>query len=320
MIIYLNKMDQTNFKRWESKIPNSYPYILFKKEFKEVKKIYGAFYSTKKFVYKKLGESKAVWEDKASLHLKDAIHPKHQFEIFNNLKDWSEHYKLFSKWANYMHVLSLSALLESYFAKVLKLALDSDIGLVIGCTKSIDGIALKKYGKTYSYNYEVLIAQFTKGTWFQRKQAFNQYFNWIPEILISEEKIGILEKIRELRNDVAHTQGRKLSKIHEYNDLNLSILDKISEKRLKDFEYVAFELCKQIDRYLLQNHIGNYHVLLKFHELKNENNITVDLNEMSSIKSAAKLLQKQFGGKVSQKHNRNFYIQVVKYYEELSLK
>ncbi|MHA3982891.1 hypothetical protein [Acinetobacter venetianus] len=312
-------MDLAHFKRWKSKIPNSYPYILFKKEFKEIKKIYGAFYSTKKFVYKKMGQSGALWEDKASLHLEDAVHPKHQFEIFNDLKDWSVHYELFFKWANYMHVLSLAAVVESYFAKAIKLALDSDIGIVVGCTKTIDGIALKKYDKTYTYNYEKLISEFTKGTWFQRKNAFQQYFNWIPDTLLDEKKIGTLEKIRGVRNDVAHTQGRKLSKIHEYNDLNLAGIEKISATNLKDFEYIVFGLCQEIDQYLLQNHIGNYHVLLKYHDLKKIGNISVDLNDSSSIKRAAKNLQKQFGGEVSQKHNRNFYIEAVIYYENLFL-
>ena len=312
-------MELAHFKRWKSKTPNSYPYILFKKEFREVKKIYGAFYSTKKFVYKKLGEPKASWEDKASLHLEDAIHPKHQFEIFNDLKDWSVHYELFFKWANYMHVLSLAAVAESYFAKVIKLALDSDIGIVVGCTRTIDGIALKKYDKNYTYNYEKVISEFTKGTWFQRKNAFQQYFNWIPSNLLDETKIGILEKIRGLRNDVAHTQGRKLSKIHEYNDLNLATLEKISATTLKNFEYVVFGLCQEVDQYLLQNHIGNYHVLLKFHDLKKIDNISINLDDIGSIKVAAKKLQKQFGGQVSQKHNANYYIDAVIYYEKLFL-
>lgn len=310
-------MDSIHFNRWQSDIPISYPYIIFKKEFREVKKIYGAFYSTQKFMYKKLSESGAQWSDKTSLYLKDAVHPKHKFDLFNDLKDWSTNYNLFSKWVNYMHVLSFSALMESYFAKILKLCLDSDVGLIVGCTKTIDGIALKKFNKKYSYELSNILSKFTKGDWFKRRKAFKRYFGWIPPTLADEGKIQTLEKIRNLRNDVAHTQGRDLSKIHDYENLNLVALDKISNEILKDFEYVVFGLCTEIDRYLLQNHIGNYHVLLKFHELKKIHDLSIDINNTTTIKMGVKLLQKEFGAEVSQKLNYNFYFDAVKYYENL---
>ncbi|MNW17625.1 hypothetical protein D3C71_2168710 [compost metagenome] len=60
-------------------------------------------------------------------------------------------------------------------------------------------------------------------------------------------------------------------------------------------------------------------MLIKYHDLKKIDNISVNLNETGSIKIVAKKLQKQFGGELSQKHNANFYIDAVIYYERLFL-
>lgn len=308
-----------SFNRWGSKRNNSWAFSVFKKHYTEVIKMHNAYKIVPQYIYKDLGNiKKAQWTDMASKHFGEISKSPYDEELFDNLKEWSRYFNIFSTWSKYSSILALSGNFEIYIDKIITIAIESDVGLLINFTQSIDGIKLKK---TNNFLNNDLIEQHVlgcvKGTWYQRVDNIEKIFNWKPELLCDDKNIKILENIRKKRNDAAHAYGRNIKKSKTTYGLEFTELTNISEEVIMDYFHLVYRLAKEIDKYLLNKHIGEFQCLNFYHELRSSN--AIKLNNMSSqqIGCASEVLRKKYGSYSSTAMGKKYYRGLVDYYEKL---
>jgi hypothetical protein len=255
-----------DFNRWTSIRDNSWPYQVFKKHTQESNKMMWANEPATKLVYKQLKNNKATWKDKAFEHFNFPV--KDGSEIFKDLKDWSESYNQFQNWTNLNGLMAVTSNFETYLTSVLSLALESDPGLIYKSSKSVDGMTLIKSGAhKFPFENEIIVA-ITKGDWNSRSSALNKYFDFVPASISSN--IGRLEKIRALRNKVGHAFGRDIenSRINEVKE-TLPI-EKLTTPDFIKIRKLIWQCVNELDRYLLDNHIGEFQIVKYFHSIEPE--------------------------------------------------
>lgn len=311
---------QIGFSRWTSKRKNSWAHLVFKNQYTEVIKMHNSYKVVPAYVYKNLKYTdKSSWDDKASSRFGDIAQNKRGEELFVNLKEWSEYFNIFSKWSNYSSILALSGNFEIYIDKVVSIAIESDIGLLIKSSHITDGMKLKKINSINANLSQInlLVVGCVKGTWHQRIKQFQSIFNWIPSLLENESNIQLLERIRKIRNDAAHAYGRDLQGSKISQGLEVKNLEAIDESLIMSYFALVYKLAQQVDKYLLANHIGEYHCLNFYHNLRVSQKIT--LNDLSdhSVYVASEILRKEYGEYSSQPMGKKYYKELIKYYEEL---
>lgn len=295
------------FNRWQPRGRTSWAWRVFKKHNIELLRMCAAFDASRKFTYKKLGESKANWQDK----------PSHHFEFskpwvqdkFENLKEWSDSFNGFENWVNLNALVAISSAFETFIATIIPLALESDVGILFGTPRKIDGIEIIKYGKEKPFNFEKIIESCTKGTWQSRLNAYEKSFVKVPKYLLN--KISELDQIRISRNNIAHSFGRDIESSRDKRELTTLPIEKLSRDRLLKCQEVVWKSAQAIDVHLFNVHIGEYHALLFYHELYPFLDQTLHQSER------AVSLKKAIGryGEVSQ--GKEFCKGLVAYYEAL---
>ena len=104
--------------------------------------------------------------------------------------------------------MSLCSCFEVYLRGILSLSLESRPGTVFGDKDAFDGARLLKYnGELMEYNnttypFYKYIEKIVVGEWNNRVIGYKEIFGNIPEIL--NNNLGDLEKLRILRNNIAH--------------------------------------------------------------------------------------------------------------------
>lgn len=308
------------FNRWSSKRKNSWAHLVFKNQYTEVIKMHNSYKVVPAYVYKNLKHTDGSnWADKASSRFGDIAKNKRDEELFLDLKEWSEYFNIFSKWGSYSSILALSGNFEIYIDKVVSIALESDIGLLIKSSHITDGIKLKKINSINANLSQInlLVVGCVKGTWHQRIKQFQSIFNWIPSLLENELNIQLLEKIRKIRNDAAHAYGRDLQGSKISHGLEVKNLEAIDENLIMSYFALVYKLAQQIDKYLIANHIGEYHCLNFYHNLRISNQINLTDQSNKAIGLASEILRKKYGQYSSQPMGKNYYKELIKYYENL---
>jgi hypothetical protein len=313
------KDERMSFDRWGSRKNNSWALTVFKKHYTEVIKMHNSYKIVPKYVYKDLGKvKKAQWADLTSKHFGEISKNSINEELFINLKEWSRYFNIFSTWSKYSSILALSGNFEVYIDKIITIAIESDVGLLINFTQSIDGIKLKK---TNNFLNNALIEQHVlgcvKGTWYQRVDNIEKIFNWKPELLCDEKNIKLLENIRKKRNDAAHAYGRNIKKSKNAYGLEFTELTDISEEVVMNYFILIYKLAKQIDKYLLNKHIGEFQCLNFYHELRHSNTIRLINTSPQQIGYASEVLRKKFGKYSNTSMGKKYYRGLVDYYEKL---
>ena len=309
-----------NFNRWKSKRRNSWAFLVFKRQYTEVIKMHNAYKVVPSYVYNKLKtENEAVWKDDASEHFGGIAKNKRNEELFDDLKDWSDNFNIFTKWADYSSILALSGNFEIYIDKVISISLESDIGLMIKSSQITDGIKLKKLNNFSSNSNSInqLVVGCVKGTWYQRINQIESIFNWRPKLLENEENIELLEKIRKIRNDAAHAYGRDLQGSKANHGLEVKNLTEIKDSLIMSYFDLVYKLSREIDLYLIDNHIGEYHCLNFYHNLRVSNEINLIDNSNKAIGDASEILRKRYGQYSSQPMGKTYYKELIRYYEDL---
>lgn len=294
------------FNRWKTEMKSTWAFQVFNKYNDELNNMIWADKAARLFVYKILGNNKAKWMDKASAHLKFDV-PAGE-EVFKNLKDWSDSYNQFHKWNNLNSLMAISANFETYLSTVITLALESDPGVLFQSSKSIDGIEILKNGGRKNIFIEDVITSITKGDWNARISAFKKIFGNTPSVLDAQR--GNLEKIRILRNNIGHAFGRDINDSRNHEVKDILKMENLSDTALKKYQHVIWSTAKDIDEYLLKNHIGEFQAVSFYHRIYNEMNMQVH----PSIRAIA--LKKKLGefGDVS---GKEFCKGPVAYYENL---
>ncbi len=228
---------------------------------------------------------------------------------FQTIRDWASAYDKFQVWTRLNVVISLASILETYIDTICGLAIESNPGVLINSSKSLDGVKLLK---TKRLEHEVIsnaIYYIGKGTWPERRKAFDGVFGGHPVELDTYETT--LEELRNKRNTVGHAFGRNIDKARRFEEIRPLPIEGIRQGILLQYFDVTLKVAKAIDAYLLNEHIGEYQALYSFHVFYIHNQ-----GKNWDVKSMAKAFRKHYA-KSSLPIGKQFYIDLVNFYLEV---
>lgn len=292
------------FDRWQHALAYSGPFIVYKQYYEELNRYYWASYSAHKLTYKGMAAMGITWPDNPDSRL---LLPKHNHS-FTTIHSWAKAYDELQVWTRLNVVISLASILETYMDTICGLAIESNPGVLINANKSLDGVHLLK---TKRLDREVIsnaIRGVNKGTWCERRKAFDTLFGGHPIELETLE--SDLEELRKKRNSVGHAFGRDINKARRFEEIKPLPLDGIKQENLIHFFDITLKVAKAIDQYLLDNHIGEYQALFSFHVFYAHNQ-----GKKWDVKSMAKAFRKKFS-KSSLPIGKQFFVDLVEFYNK----
>ncbi len=300
---------QLEFDRWKSREPSSWTFQVFQKHNRELSRMYISHIAVHSYSYEKLGET-ADWEDSVTKHF-TFDDPTHE-NSFNDLKSWSDSFESFDNWVNLNSVMAMSSNLETYIATIIKLALESDVGVLYGAVRKIDGASILKHGKSQPFDFEEKIISCTKGEWGSRVAAYERIFGVVPPTL--QNNISNLEKIRKLRNRVGHSFGRDIEKSRNHDAIDIMPIEKLRRDKTLEYQSLIYGVAKDIDRHLHNSHVGEYQTLYFFHNLIKR---LPDTPHNSNHKVRVNILKKELGRFGAYAAGKNFCSGLIEHYEQL---
>lgn len=300
------------FNRWNSRNSiSSWSFQVFQKHNKELTEMYISHILSKQYTYKSLKNNKGAFADKASTHFQ--FRDNNYKEVFNDIQSWSDNFNKFDNWTNLNCIMSMSANLETYMSRIIKLALESDIGLLFGASKKIDGIEIIKNANKYPFELNNKIISCIKGDWSSRISNFEKIFGSSPDIL--KNNISSLEKIRKLRNDIGHAFGREIDKSRDHNIEDPSTIQTIQQKDIIKYLKLLFAIARAIDRQLMNNHIGEYETLYFFNKLAPS--LKNNINDEVRVRNYTNILKKELAKIGNNRIGKLFCKELIEYYESL---
>jgi hypothetical protein len=266
-----------------------------------------AFHNARRFTYKHLGLSGVKLTDFA----KSIFQFDHAWEkkYFSDLKDWSKGFNDLENWVNLNSLVSMASCLEIYIATIVPLALESDIGVLFGTPKKIDGIEIIKHGKPRPFDFSEYEIGCTKGDWQSRLQKYEKAFAKVPSYV--SKNISTLERMRNMRNDVAHAMGRDIEESRKAGAVKTLPSAKMEKEKFLKIQSVIWNSALAIDQHLFKEHIGEFQSLVFYHELYPSLNRSIHANER------AVLFKKKIGAHGEMPAGKEFCRGLVKYYEGL---
>lgn len=258
-------MSTIHFDRWKHYSPTSGPFKVYKQYYTELNLYYWSSYSVHKLAYKGLKSMGADWStDPGSVLLLPAGN-----HSFDSLRKWSSSFDASQVWTRLQALLSMASILETYIDTIASLAIESDPGVLINASRSMDGISLIKRKRIEHEIISSRVMFLTKGTWNERFSAFDSLFGNHPNEL--DSFIEDLEGIRRKRNSVGHAFGRDIEQSRRYDEFTPLPIDGISEERLLHYFDIMFQVAQIIDKYLLEKSIGGFEPLFAYHLFINKN-------------------------------------------------
>lgn len=294
------------FNRWTAREKSSWPLQVFQRYNKELAGLYYANIAGSRYTYSALKAAGAKWEDSVISHFK--FDEEGHAKLFASLKSWSASYNDFQNWTNLNSLIAMSSNLETYVASVIALAIESDPGVLIGATRTVDGIKRLKQGNAV-LDVEPQITACVKGDWNARAASYKRIFGMLPQGL--ERKLDRLNEVRLLRNKVGHAFGRDIEEARRHGVKNVLPMERLSDERTLAFQKLIFGVAKSVDRHLLVAHVGEYQALRYYHEIYPG----LDLSAHPSIR--AQVLKKKLGGVKQSSTGKVLCRQLVAYYESL---
>jgi hypothetical protein len=194
-----------------------------------------------------------------------------------SVKQWSDFYKDAMNWVRLNSIVSSVGNFEMYLIKVTTLALKSDLGLLIGTSKTVDGAIALKYPSTMIQSLEPLITSLTKGEWTSRLSSFKKLFGDCPPFM--KNNLSKLEKLRKLRNSIAHAFARNIDLACDPNIIQIEPMARISNAHLEKQLTFLSKCATAIDKQLLCNHIGEYELINLYHQMYPDFQTTLSIGE-----------------------------------------
>lgn len=247
------------FDRWNHALVHSGPFLVYKQYYEELNRYYWSSSAAHPLTYKGMKLMGFTWASNPDITLGLPPH-NHSFKT---LRDWAKAYDNLQVWTRLNVVISLASILETYIDTVCGLAIESNPGILINSSKSLDGVKLLKTKRLDRSIIKEAIMGVSKGTWIQRRKTFDALFGGHPtELDIYKDD---LEELRKKRNSVGHAFGRNIDKARRFEEIKPLPLDGIKEDKLLHFFDITLRVATAIDTYLLDNHIGEYQALFSFH-------------------------------------------------------
>ena len=243
------------FERWRTPKGATIAYWLFKAHHTQINDLYWAFVPPSNLANKKV-------RNVSALETVDSVFPvgvdlRH---MTTNIQIWKNDFVDFQNWNRLNTVIAISGYFEIYLKSVFWLALMSDPGVTLGASRSVDGIALVKNDKLLDFDDQV--TKMTRGEWARRISAIKRNFG--SDFGLTSECSG-LDKIRILRNKVAHTFGRTAMDFKEFLfTVDPGPLERISQRRLLKILGDIDRIAEKIDKTLCEKHVGAFEYLLMF--------------------------------------------------------
>lgn len=294
------------YNRWNNTLDHSVPFRLFKEYHEELNAYIWANYAGAKYVYNWLAKHGATWGDAARKHL---TFPKYIWN-FDTLKDWSDSYNKTQNWINLNAVVAMSANLETYLASIIKLAIESDPGVLINASHKVDGTILLKENRHQFDVYAEHAEKCTKGTWSTRFKELELLFGPLPSTVISHT--SMLDSIRRMRNNVGHAFGRDIDDARNIRSMQILSPDIVSMQRLKNWLGCVYEVATEIDSFLMSNNVGEYQLILYYHEMYPL------LSHYLSAKEKAQVFKTEFNKKnKGNKITKSKCVDLAEYYDSI---
>lgn len=294
------------FNRWQAVGKSTWPYRIFQKFNGELHQLINTHLVSTEALYSGLKARGAKWGDNPAKF----FNPAHRdFELYKNLREWSDAYNLFDNWVTLSRIVTISSTIETYLASVVGTALDSDPGVTLGMSKCVDGAMVLKNGPSKSLDSASYIEACTKGVWSARIHAFESLFQGSPPEFRSAH--SALDEIREIRNRFGHAFGRDIDEARKHGVLELLPIERLSQERANRLWKEASGAIRAVDRFLLDRHIGDFETVRFYHGL------APALKGASHRNAKAMALKKAIGGIGAESRGKDYCGELIDYWDAL---
>lgn len=294
------------FDRWGSFPKSTWPFQVFQRYQFEFDHGYFAHRDTARTVYRYLKNSGAQWTDAPNKFMPSPT----KSNLFTSLKQWSDAHNQFENWINLNIVVSITSNIETYLATIVSLAVSSDPGILLGQSRLVDGVRfLLQPRKDLAPVINDHVMGITKGDWSSRIANFKKLFGQVPPYV--DDHIAELDDARHIRNRMGHAFGRDIEASRDHTTKTILPMEKISDRRLVKLQRIIRKSAKEIDKFLLTQHIGEYQAIAFYHRLLPS--LAPTLNHTMR----AKTLKKELGKSGVENRGKEFCKGLVSYYESL---
>jgi hypothetical protein len=248
------------YARDRSTLPRTLAYYQFKRDFTTVNDYYWGVGSSLSAVTGRVRHMPSEEDFHTTLGLTQERFKK---PLGHSPEKYLEKLRVSIRWHRLLAVVIMTSAFERYLTAVATLAIASDPVLSPGFPKKVDGLTLIKYQLEAG---DRPTEPLTKGEWSSRLAAFRRYFGTLPQDLQAKE--GELEKMRNKRNQIAHTFALDAPSSLSTHDAVLLGARKtalpdlpdvaISDATIVNWLAVIDSSAAAIDSYLLPNFIGGY--------------------------------------------------------------
>lgn len=297
--------------RWKNNFNHSIAYELFIKHYTQLNEMYWANVPVINTIEKQVKE-----QFNGTNKPKDffVISDEDERRLSPTFETWKKDYREFQNYNRCNTVLALSSCFEIYLRTIVSLSIESKPGIILGDKDIIDGAKLLKYNIDYinfgSKKYKFLdnINDICIGEWSKRIKEYRSLFESVPEEITNNQKE--LEKLRVLRNNIAHYLGREKSRYENPIQLKYDEIIRVTHNSLIKYFKLIYDVVKGIDNHLYNEYIGSYDIL-KYYVLN------VDTSNDIPVGQKSKKLQKYIGKGGKQTVGTEYYKNLIKYYENL---
>jgi hypothetical protein len=253
------------FTRWNSEDDYTHAFRIFNTHHTYMNSLYWSHVPASAFVqstYRKNINSGQTTNQVFNLSGPDA------YRVAQSLDDYSNHLKEFDNWVRLNTLVSVLGYFEIYLGSIISLAVESDPGILFSFTRKIDGLSVLKHRVSEDYSFYDKSDEITKGEWSTRSANYGKIFGQIPVELGSN--IVALDKMRKIRNNVAHAFGRDINLSRARSTWKMLEIERLSQDRLKRYMEIIRKVARGIDAHLLEYHIGSYEMLHFYHVNKDK--------------------------------------------------
>ena len=191
------------YRRDKSILTRTLAYYQFKRDFTTVNDYYWGAGSSLHAVAGRVRHMSSSEDFHAELGLTQQAYEK---PLGHTAERYASKLSVSKRWHRLLTLVIMTSAFERYLTTVATLAIASDPVLTPGFPKKMDGLVLAKYTLQAG---ERTTEHLTKGEWSSRLAVFRKYFGDVPTGLQSNE--GVLETMRNKRNQVAHAFGLDIS-------------------------------------------------------------------------------------------------------------